>query len=322
MTLKTNLISIVIPVFNGEKTIAELVDQLVLRLQALYPIEIVLVNDCSPDRSEDVCVALFQKYPDTVKYFSLAKNVGEHNAVIAGLHQTRGDYVVIMDDDFQNPIGEACRLIDFALSHDYDVVYTYYRKKRHSLFRNLGSMAHQIVAKIMLQKPKGLYLSSFKCLNRFIVDVIIQYDLPFPYIDGLILRTTEKIGQFEVEHHLRLAGKSGYTLKKLLALWLNSFTNFSILPLRISMVLGLLFSCFGLFFGVDTILEKIANPHIPIGYASIIVILSMFSGVVLVSLGIIGEYVGRIYLSQNRKPQFTIRKRFVKTADTGNHEQK
>ena len=284
MISKPDLISIVIPVFNGEKTITELVDQLLNRLQKLHPIEIVLVNDCSLDRSEDVCVTLFEKYSDTVKFFSLAKNTGEHNAVIAGLHQTRGEYVIIMDDDFQNPIGEAGRLIDFALSHDYDVVYTYYRKKKHSFFRNLGSMAHQRLANIMLQKPKGLYLASFKCLNRFIVDEIIQYDLPFPYIDGLILRTTEKIGQFEVEHHPRQSGKSGYTVKKLLSLWLNSFTNFSILPLRISMILGLLFSFFGLFFGIETILEKIANPRIPIGYASIIVILSMFFGVVLVSL--------------------------------------
>ncbi|MDP2915611.1 MAG: glycosyltransferase [Candidatus Aminicenantes bacterium] len=320
MLSPSKLISLVIPVHNGEQTITELVVKLVFSLQPRHAIEIVLVNDGSTDRSEEACLSLFRRFPDMVKFYSLAKNVGEHNAVIAGLNQSRGDHMVIMDDDFQNPISEVMKLIDFALEHDDDVVYTYYITKRHGFLRNLGSRLHNGLANVLLKKPKGLYLSSFKCVNRFLVDEIVKYDLSFPHIDGLILRTTEKIGRIEVEHHPRQAGKSGYTLKKLIRLWLNSFTAFSILPLRISLVIGLIFSMAGFLLGVVTIIEKISNPHLPMGYTLIIVILTLFLGVLLISLGVIGEYVGRIYLAQSKKPQFTIRKRFEKTPPSGDHE--
>jgi glycosyltransferase involved in cell wall biosynthesis len=319
MPSPSKLISIVIPVYNGEKTIADLVVELISCLRPAYSIEIVLVNDRSTDRSEDACVSLFQRYPDTVRFYSLAKNVGEHNAVVAGLIQTRGDYAVIMDDDFQNPISEVSKLIDYAVGHDDDVVYTYYKTKRHSVPRNLGSGLHNLLANVLLKKPKGLYLSSFKCLNRLIINEVVKYDLPFPYVDGLILRTTDKISRIEVEHHPRPSGKSGYTLKKLLRLWLNTFTAFSMLPLRISVILGLVFSLVGFLLGVVTIIEKISNPRLPVGYTSIIVILSMFFGVLLVSLGVIGEYVGRIYLAQSKKPQFTIRKRYEQATDSSDH---
>lgn len=319
MPSPSKLISIVIPVYNGEKTISDLVVELISCLRPAYSIEIVLVNDRSTDRSEDACVSLFQRYPDAVRFYSLAKNVGEHNAVVAGLIQTRGDYAVIMDDDFQNPISEVRKLIDYAVGHDDDVVYTYYTTKRQSVLRNLGSGLHNLLANVLLKKPKGLYMSSFKCLNRFIINEVVKYDLPFPYLDGLILRTTDKIGRIEVEHHPRPSGKSGYTLKKLLGLWLNTFTAFSMLPLRIAVIVGLVFSLVGFLLGVVTIIEKISNPRLPVGYTSIIVILSMFFGVLLVSLGVIGEYVGRIYLALSKKPQFTIRKRYEQTTHSSDH---
>lgn len=320
MPSPTRLISIVIPVHNGEQTITELVVKLMSSLPPRHAIEIVLVNDGSTDCSEEACLSLFRRFPDIVKFYSLAKNVGEHNAVIAGLNQSQGDHMVIMDDDFQNPISEVMKLIDYAMEHDDDVVYTYYKTKRHGFLRNLGSRLHNRLANVLLKKPKGLYLSSFKCVNRFLVDEIVKCDLPFPHIDGLILRTTEKIGRIEVEHHLRQAGKSGYTLRKLIRLWLNSFTAFSILPLRISLAVGLIFSMAGFLLGVVTIIEKISNPHLPMGYTLIIVILTLFLGVLLISLGVIGEYVGRIYLAQSKKPQFTIRKRFEKTPPPGDQE--
>jgi glycosyltransferase involved in cell wall biosynthesis len=303
-------VSVVIPVYNGEQSIGSLVEKLIEVLTGLYKLEIVLVNDNSPDHSEAVCEGLFQAYPEIVRFFSLAKNVGEHNAVMAGLNQSSGDYMVIMDDDFQNPISEVVKLLDYATHHDCDVTYTYYKKKKHSFLRNLGSRINDRVANLMLRKPKNLYLSSFKALNRFIVDEIVKYDLPYPYIDGLILRTTEKIGKIEVEHHKREQGRSGYTLAKLIRLWLNMFTSFSILPLRVATLIGLVFSLIGLVLGVFTVIEKLANPNLPTGYPTTMVVISIFAGIQLISLGMIGEYVGRIFMSFNRKPQYTIRKRF------------
>jgi glycosyltransferase involved in cell wall biosynthesis len=279
-------------------------------------LEIVLVNDNSPDHSEAVCISLFKENPGIVRLYSLARNVGEHNAVMAGLNQVSGDYIAVMDDDFQDPISEVVKLLDYATRNDCDVTYAYYKKKQHSLFRNLGSWFNGKVANFMLDKPKNLYLSSFKVMNRFIVKEIIKYELPYPYIDGLILRTTDKIASISADHHERRAGRSGYTLRKLIRLWLNMFTNFSILPLRISFVIGVLTSTLGLVFAALTFIEKFSNPNMPVGYASVIIAVLIFAGIQLVSLGVIGEYVGRIFLSQSRKPQYTIRKRFEKEKGT------
>ena len=307
-------VSIVIPVFNGEQSIGRLTNELIAALGDPYDLEIVLVNDNSPDNSEAICISLFKENPGIVRFYSLARNVGEHNAVMAGLNQVSGDYIAIMDDDFQNPISEVVKLLDYATAarNDCDVTYTYYKKKQHSLFRNLGSWFNDKVANFMLDKPKDLYLSSFKVMNRFIVEEIIKYELPYPYIDGLILRTTDKIATIAVNHHERRAGRSGYTLRKLIRLWLNMFTNFSILPLRISFIFGILTSTLGLVFAALTLIEKFSNPDMPVGYASVIIAVLIFAGIQLVSVGVIGEYVGRIFLSQNRKPQYTIRKRFEK----------
>ena len=303
-------LSIVIPVFNSEKTIGPLVDELVRKLGPQFSLEIVLVNDGSRDRSEEVCVSLHGRYLGILKFYSLARNVGEHSAVMAGLNHATRDYVVVMDDDFQNPVSEVCKLADAAGTDAFDVIYAYYPEKRHSFLRNAGSWFNDKVANIMLKKPKDLYLSSFKIMNRFLVDEIVGYKAPFPYIDGLILQITDRIGRIEVEHHERRESRSGYTAHKLISLWLNMFTNFSILPLRASVILGFLFAIVGLILGVSTIIEKLSNPHLPLGFASVFFAISVFAGVQLISLGIIGEYVGRIFLTLNKKPQYTVRKAF------------
>lgn len=302
--------SIVIPVYNSEETIGELTDRLVQTLGSDYNLEIVLVNDCSKDNSEKVCIDLYNRHKPIVKFYSLAHNVGEHNAVMAGLNHATGDFVVIMDDDFQNPISEVIKLVEYAKSKSYDVVYTYYDRKQHHFLRNLGSKFNDKVANWMLKKPKDLYLSSFKLISKFVVQEIIKYDMPFPYIDGLILRTTNNIGKIKVQHDARSQGKSGYTLHKLISLWLNMFTNFSILPLRLSIIVGFIFAIIGLAFGVYTLLEKLSNPRLPLGFATLAIAIFVFAGIQLISLGVIGEYIGRIKLSQNKSPQFTVRKKF------------
>jgi undecaprenyl-phosphate 4-deoxy-4-formamido-L-arabinose transferase len=312
MTLNANhsKTSIVIPVFNGARSIGRLVDELIAQISPTFPIEIVLVNDCSPDNSEEVCIGITKKHPDFVSFYSLAMNVGEHNAVMAGLNKATGDYAIIVDDDFQNPVSEVEKVISYMVSHDYDVVYTWYKEKKHSFFRNLGSRFNDKVANRMLKKPKNLYLSSFKIINRFLLDEVIKYNLPYPYIDGLILRTTSNIGKVEVSHNIREVGKSNYTLHKLISLWMNMFTNFSILPLRLSILIGFIFSIIGFLIGIDAVIEKIYNPNVPLGYTFMVVMISIYAGVQLIAIGMVGEYLGRIFMSTNKKPQYSIRKSF------------
>lgn len=314
MSTKTSSIAltVVIPVYNAERTIYALCEELIRTLGLQFALEIVLVNDNSKDKSEEVCISLYEKYKGIVKFYSLSRNVGEHNAVMAGLNKASGDYVVIMDDDFQNPVSEVAKLVNAILENDYDVVYTFYEKKKDSLFRNMGSWFNDKVANVMLRKPRDLYLSSFKVLNRFLVDEIVKYQAPFPYIDGLILQITDKIGKIKVKHQERQEGRSGYTFKKLVSLWLNMFTNFSILPLRFSVILGFIFAVLGFVFGAYTIIEKILglDPTLPRGITPILVLISIFAGVQLIALGMVGEYIGRVFLSLNKKPQYTIRKKY------------
>ncbi|MGB6063281.1 MAG: glycosyltransferase family 2 protein [Desulfomonilaceae bacterium] len=296
----------VVPVFNGASTIGPLVDTLV---EGLTPnnLQIVLVNDGSKDNSHQVCEEIFCKYPKVVTYVRLARNFGEHNAVMAGLRHAAGDYVVIMDDDFQNPPEEVVLLVLEAERGDFDVVYSYYDEKKHHWLRNLGSRFNGWVARFMLNKPRDLYLSSFKCLNRFLAKEIVKYDAPFPYIDGLILSLTDNIGKVRVRHNERTQGKSGYTFRKLVRLWLSMFVNFSVMPLRLSLLMGFLASILALGMAVEVVLEKILNPGITVGWASLAFLILFFAGVQLCILGLMGEYVGRTLLNSNRLPQFVIR---------------
>jgi len=300
------LISIVIPVYNSEYSIGKLVDDLVMKLSSQYQLEIVLVNDNSPDNSEEVCISLHNKYRNIVSLYSLSRNFGEHNAVMAGLNNISGEYAVIMDDDFQNPVSEVLKLINYATENTYEVVYSYYEHKKHASFRNFVSRINAKVANILLNKPADLYLSSFKIINKKLAKKITRYTLPFPYVDGLILDVTNKIGRIEVRHDERKTGKSNYTARKMLALWSNMVTNFSIIPLRISVIMGFIFSFAGLLLGIQAIIWKFTEPDIPIGYTGLIVALSIFAGVQLLAIGMLGEYLGRIFLSLNGKSQYFI----------------
>lgn len=306
MRTQKHLLSIVIPVYQGEKTIGRLTDKLISTLKN-YPLEIVLVNDGSPDNSHEVCLELCKKYKKIVKYICLARNFGEHNAVMAGLNHVTGDYAAIIDDDFQNPPEEIEKLVKKAVEDKLDVVYSYYAKRYHSPFRNLGSNFNNFVASFLLNKPRDFYLSSFKCLNRFAVGEVIKYTGPYPYIDGLIWRCTQNIGKVQVKHTKRAKGKSGYTFRKLLHLWLNMFVNFSIYPLRVSTMLGILFSALGGTLTVYFVVDRILHPEIPLGITSILTAVLVFAGVQLIMLGLIGEYLGKLFLTANLSPQYVIR---------------
>jgi undecaprenyl-phosphate 4-deoxy-4-formamido-L-arabinose transferase len=296
---------VVIPVYNGARTVGALVDALAgLAIPGGH--EIVLVNDGSPDDSEAVCRVLEQRTDVPVTFVNLSRNFGEHNAVMAGLSFARGDYVITMDDDLQNPPEEVARLVAYARDQKLDVVYTRYRTKQHALWRNLGSQFANWAANLVLEKPKDLYLSSFRCISAFVVENVLRYQGPYPYIDGLILQVTRNVGSLEVLHLPRAEGRSNYTLRRLVRLWLNMFVNFSIIPLRFSALMGFLTSILGIIWAIITILEALTGKP-PEGWASLMVAVLLLSGLQLMLLGIVGEYLGRVFLTANRKPQYLVR---------------
>ena len=302
------MISIIIPVFNSENTIEILVNNIVQTLGENYKFEIILINDSSKDNTEEKCKKLVEKYTSVVLY-SLAKNFGEHNAVMAGLNKCSGDYAIIMDDDLQHSADSLLELIKFGMKekNNFDVVYTYYDKMKYNFFRNFGRKFNDLIANLLLDKPKFLYLSSFKLINRFLITEIIKYRSPFTYIDGIILGITNKIGRVKVVHDQRSHGKSGYTIRKLLQVWSSMFTGFSVVPLRLSLILGSMLSILGFIFALLTFIERIIDNTVPSGYATLIIVVTIFSGAILIAVGLLGEYVGRIFVSLNKKPQFIIR---------------
>jgi glycosyltransferase involved in cell wall biosynthesis len=297
-------VSIVIPVYNGANTIGKLLEAVKAKMPS-YNLEFVLVNDGSSDNSEAVCTAL-SKQDKQVKFIALRRNFGEHNAVMCGLNYATGDYMVIIDDDFQNPPSEIEKLLH-EIEKGYDVVYSQYSSKKHHFFRNLGSTFHNRFANWLLDKPKDLYLSSFKVIRKEVVKEIIQYKGPFPYVDGLLLRVTNSISKVHTDHHERSEGKSNYTLRKLVSLYLNMFLNFSIKPLRLFTTLGFISFVIGIVFSVLFAVEKLLYPETPIGWTSSIIAIFVFSGVQLMFLGLIGEYLGKSYLDQNQTPQWVVK---------------
>jgi undecaprenyl-phosphate 4-deoxy-4-formamido-L-arabinose transferase len=298
-------VSVVVPVFNSEATLEPLVERLRGALASRYDLEVVLVNDGSADGSADACRRLAGRYP-WVRFVGLSRNFGEHTAVMAGLRYATGDCAVVIDDDFQNPPEEVAALVE-KLREGYDVVFSRYAAKHHSAFRNFGSWLNNAVASVLLDKDRGLYLSSFKAINRFLIDELRRYDGPYPYVDGLILRVTRNVGVQDTAHRPRAQGRSNYTLTRLVRLWLNMFTSFSILPLRVASLLGLAFALAGLVLAVVFALERLANPDLPVGWASLAVIVLVVAGVQLFALGMIGEYLGRLYLKDNGRPMFVAR---------------
>jgi undecaprenyl-phosphate 4-deoxy-4-formamido-L-arabinose transferase len=310
--LKNHRVSVLIPVYNSGRTIGELVDTVIETLGPLTTLwEIILVNDGSTDDSHVKALAAVKRHPGVVKYINLFRNFGEHNAVMCGLQHVTGDSVTIIDDDFQNPPTEILQLVD-KLQEGFDVVYSYYDEKCHSKFRNLGSKFNNLVASILLKKPKGLYLSSFKTIDATLIQALAHYQGPYPYLDGLILRSTQNIGRKLCQHEDRKAGKSNYTILKLVRLWLNMFTGFSITPLRITSYLGLLVSFLSLLLAAYFVTVRSIGPifiehEIPAGWASTIVAITSFSGLQLIMLGMIGEYLGRLFLTINGTPQYLIR---------------
>lgn len=298
-------LSVVVPVYNGAASVGELVDAL-SQLRIDGGLEIVLVNDGSRDNSREVCRELVANARVPLTLLDLSRNFGEHNAVMAGLRQARGRFIITMDDDLQNPPEEVAKLFEHARNGDYDVVYTHYARKEHAAWRNLGSALTNRCADWLIDKPKGLYLSSFRCISSFARDQIVTYAGPYPYVDGLLMQTTQNIGRLEVLHLPRAVGRTNYTLRRLIRLFLSMFLNFSVMPLRLAALSGFAMSALGLAGFVFVLFEAIFG-ETPSGWASLMSAFLLLAGVQLIILGLMGEYLGRLYLTVNRKPQAIVR---------------
>ena len=300
-------ISFVIPCYRSEKTLEFVVKEIMTKMLELatYDYEIILVNDCSPDRTFSVIRKLCTENPNIIGV-DHAKNFGQHAALMAGFHFVTGDVIVCLDDDGQTPADEVDKLLQ-KIDEGYDVVYAKYDNKQHSTFRNFGSDVNRKMTEIMLGKPKELYISSYFAARRFVVDEMIKYQNAYPYVIGLVLRTTKNICNVTVNHRERMEGVSGYSFKKLIALWVNGFTSFSVMPLRIATYGGGMLAFFGFVYALFTIIRKLVDPNRIVGWSSTISIILILGGFILLVLGMIGEYIGRIYISLNNCPQYVIR---------------
>jgi undecaprenyl-phosphate 4-deoxy-4-formamido-L-arabinose transferase len=306
MSTPAPALSFVIPLYNSAETIAAVVHE-IESLAIAGGHEIVLVNDGSRDDTAEVCRELLRTARGPMTYVEHARNFGEHNAVLTGWRHASGAYVVNLDDDGQQPPTEAVRLWEEARAGRLDVVYGHYVTKRHSLWRNLGSWFTNRITDWVLDKPKGFYLSSFRCVSAFATREAARHEGPYPYIDGLLLQITQRVGSIEVQHVARRAGRSGYTLRRLLRLWLSSWVGFSVLPLRVATVLGLAMALMGLagLGYVSWLWVRDVGPFF--GWGSLMAALLVFSGTQLVLLGLIGEYIGRMFLTVNQRPQSVVR---------------
>ena len=301
------LVSFVIPCYRSEHTVTSVVDEVRRTMPTLpqYDYEIVLVNDCSPDGTFRVIRELAEN-DARITAVDLAKNFGQHAALMAGFHHCAGDIVVCLDDDGQTPADEVGKLLS-KLEEGYDVVYASYDHKQHASWRNWGTKLNNKMTEIMLGKPKELSIPSYLAARRFVIDEMLSYTHCYPYVDGLILRTTRSICNVPVTHRAREDGESGYTLVKLIGLWMNGFTSFSVKPLRIASYCGAAAAVAGFIYFIIILIKHFVDSSIPEGWASTMAMMMLLGGVVLLVLGMIGEYIGRIYMCINASPQFVER---------------
>jgi undecaprenyl-phosphate 4-deoxy-4-formamido-L-arabinose transferase len=308
MTPSRPEISIVVPVYRSEKILPHLVEQVSASMDAASMagrFELILVNDASPDGSWPVIESLAGRHA-FVRGICLARNFGQHNATMAGLNHALGEIVVIMDDDLQHPPHTIMALVN-ALGDGYDVCYTRYVNRQHAVWKRLGSWFNDRVASFLLKKPRGLYLSSFKALRRWVVQQVIRYDGPYAYVDGLILDITKDITSIPIEHQSRHEGEGNYDLKRSVSLWLKMATSFSIIPLRVASFTGMLLAALSAIVMIFVVVQKMLHPETPAGWTSLVLTVLFVGGLQLLCLGVIGEYLGRAYLKINHKPQFAVR---------------
>jgi polyisoprenyl-phosphate glycosyltransferase len=303
-------ISVVIPVFNSEDNLSELCCQLNDALKGIET-EIILVNDRSKDNSWIVINELLERFQN-IKAINLRRNAGQDNAIMAGLNNCDGKFVVIMDDDLQHSPYDIPNLYQCAKDSKVDVCFANFHHKKQSLWKNAGSWLNGKISEWLLNKPKGMYLSPFKVISKETINEIIKYDGPYPYLDGLLLSVTDNMMQIDIQHHSRFKGKSNFNLARSISVFLKHVTTFSSVPLRIASFVGFICS-FSAFLLIPYYLyDYFYNNNIVPGWTTLAIIVLMLGGLILISLGIIGEYLGRAYLKINKRPQFTIKEIITK----------
>lgn len=301
-------ISFVIPCYYSEKTLEKVVNELIDVMNnnmSTYDYEIIMVNDGSKDSTFDIIKNICAKL-NNAKGINFSKNFGQHAALMAGFRISVGDMVVCLDDDGQMPLESIPELVH-TTELGYDVVFGRYNHKQHSVFKNIGSKINKYMCQILLEQPENIDMNSFWCAKKFIIDEMTNYKGAYPYLAGLMLRATRNFANIDVNHRSRSEGQTGYSLKKLVSLWMNGFTAFSIKPLRIATFIGFICSVIGFIYGLFTIIRKIINPDIVLGYSSILTSIMFIGGIIMLMLGMIGEYIGRIYICINNSPQYVIK---------------
>lgn len=300
-------ISFVIPCYRSENTIENVVDEIRETLAGMntYEYEIILVNDNSPDGLQMVFERLAKQDPEHIRTIRFAKNFGQHAGMMAGLRHATGDIVVTLDDDGQCPMDHLAELIA-PLEDGWLVSIAEYGRKKQSLFKNFCSKTNEIVANLLIEKPKDIQMGNFMAIDRVVIDEVVKYQGPYPYISGLYFRTTSKVINVPMEERARLQGGTTYSLKKLFLLWLNSFTAFSIKPLRFASIAGGVVAACGIIYGLVLLIRKLIGMPVAGGWSSLMVTLLILGGMILFVLGLIGEYIGRIYMTINNTPQYVI----------------
>lgn len=303
-----NKVSIVIGLYNSEKTIQNVIDEitLVFSTQEKYTYEIILVDDYSPDGVYEL-VKKIAKEDQRIKVLHLSKNVGQTNAVMEGYRYAQGDYIVEMDDDMQMPAAAILDMLHMLEERNYDVVFARYPEQKESAFRRFGSKINNKMTEIMLGKPRDIRINSFFVMRQFVAQEMIKYANNFPYLYGIIFAITKNVANLDVNHLERTNGKSNYTFRKLFGLWLNGFLNFSVQPLRFAVRLGATITIVSFIIAVILIIQRLFGDTQAIGWTSTIVVIIFFSGVQLLGIGLLGEYLGRLYLSASKLPRATIR---------------
>ncbi|MCQ2398572.1 MAG: glycosyltransferase family 2 protein [Sphaerochaetaceae bacterium] len=303
------LLSFVIPCYRSEETIERVINEIisVVSEREDYDYEIICVNDCSPDNVYEVLTSLCAA-DKKIKAINFAKNMGSHAAILAGFKYANGDYIINLDDDMQCPVPELWHLLDPIINDECDVTTANYYVKKQALWKNIGSSINNTVSSRLIGKPKHLHYENFAAAKRFVIKEIIKYDKPYPYLDGLIFRTTKRVKSVMMEERKRGDNKTtGYSFKKSFTLFVNQLTSFSVVPLRFFTVIGTIAALIGFITGVFMIIQKIVDPSVPIGYTSTVVIQLFMGGLILFGIGLLGEYVGRIYISINKAPQYVIK---------------
>ena len=303
----TNKISYIIPCYRSEKTLADVVEELIKKTEQLgiAEYEIILVNDCSPDNVWSVIEGLC-KQNNKIIGISLSRNFGQHAALLAGYSYARFETVVSLDDDGQAPIDELDKLLD-KLDEGYDAVYAYYEEIKQTGFRKFGSWMAQKMGEWMIGYPKDFKGSSFYAARKYVINEMIKYKNPYPYLGGLVFQTTHNIACVMTHQRKRAQGTSGYSFARLLKLWMNGFTAFSVKPIRLGTFAGLIIALAGFITALVLIIRKIVNPDVTVGWTSIISAILIVGGLILGMIGLVGEYVGRIYISINHSPQYVIK---------------